>query len=71
LIEDVHGFLVGKIQKEIGKDEEPTIGIIDAHSVKNTLVSCEDKGFDAGKKVKGIKRHIIVDLWKREKGLIV
>ncbi len=36
-------------------------GRIDAQSVKNTLVSCENKGFDAGKKIKGIKRHIIVD----------
>ena len=37
------------------------VGIIDAQNVKNTLVSSENKGFDAGKKVKGIKRHIIVD----------
>jgi putative transposase len=29
--------------------------------VKSTLVSSQDKGFDAGKKIKGIKRHIIVD----------
>ena len=33
----------------------------DAQSVKSTLVSSESKGFDAGKKIKGIKRHIIVD----------
>ena len=44
-----------------GRKEEPTVGIIDAQSVKNTLVSSQDKGFDAGKKIKGIKRHIIVD----------
>ena len=37
------------------------MGIIDAQSVKSTLVSSEDKGFDAGKKIKGINRHIIVD----------
>jgi len=34
--------------------------IIDAQSVKNTD-SAEQKGYDAGKKVSGIKRHIAVD----------
>lgn len=44
-----------------GRKEEPSVGIIDAQLVKNTLVSSQDKGFDAGKKIKSIKRHIIVD----------
>jgi putative transposase len=61
IIEVIHESLVEKIRKGKGKNEEPTVGIIDAQSVKNTLVSCEDKGFDAGKKIKGIKRHILVD----------
>src|SRR5438477_2289448 len=60
-LEDIHESLVEKIRKKQGKNEEPTVGIIDAQSVKSTLVSCEDKGFDASKKIKGIKRHIIVD----------
>jgi putative transposase len=59
--EDIHESLVEKVRVKQGKKEEPTVGIIDAQSVKNTLVSSEDKGFDAGKKIKGIKRHIIVD----------
>jgi Transposase DDE domain len=37
-----------------------SFGIIDAQSVKNTS-SARSKGYDAGKKVSGIKRHIIVD----------
>src|SRR5437762_6363437 len=61
LIEQIHELLVEKIRKSQGRKEEPSVGIIDAQSVKSTLVSCEDKGFDAGKKIKGIKRHIIVD----------
>jgi len=44
-----------------GRKEEPAAGIIDAQSVKNTLINSQNKGFDAGKKIKGIKRHIIVD----------
>jgi putative transposase len=61
VIEHIHEELVEKTRKEQGRNEEPTVGIIDAQSVKNTLVSSESKGFDAGKKIKGIKRHIIVD----------
>ena len=34
--------------------------IVDAQSVKNTDTA-EQKGYDAGKKVSGIKRHIAVD----------
>lgn len=34
--------------------------IVDAQSVKNTD-SADHKGFDAGKRVSGIKRHIAVD----------
>lgn len=60
-LEQIHESLVEKIRKKHGKNEEPSVGIIDAQSVKSTLVSSQDKGFDAGKKVKGIKRHIIVD----------
>jgi putative transposase len=59
--EYIHESLVEKIRKKQGRNEEPSVGIIDAQSIKSTLVSSQDKGFDAGKKIKGIKRHIIVD----------
>lgn len=59
--EQLHESLVESLRKKAGKKEEPTVGVIDAQSVKSTLVSSQDKGFDAGKKIKGIKRHIIVD----------
>ena len=61
IIEVLQEALVEKTRLESGRREQPTAGIIDAQSVKSTLVSSESKGFDAGKKVKGIKRHIIVD----------
>ena len=61
IFEIIHEELVEKTRVMKGKKEEPTVGIIDAQSVKNTLVSSQSKGFDAGKKIKGIKRHIIVD----------
>ncbi len=43
-----------------GRNATPTLLIVDAQSVKNTDTAGL-KGYDAGKKVSGIKRHIAVD----------
>jgi transposase len=43
-----------------GRNASTTFLIVDAQSVKNTD-SARQKGYDAGKKVSGIKRHIAVD----------
>ncbi len=53
--------LVEKTRLRSRRKEQPTSGIINSQSVKSTLVSSESKGFDVGKKIKGIKRHIIAD----------
>jgi len=52
--------MVGEVRKNNGRKEKTTFVIIDAQSVKNTDTA-ESKGYDAGKKVSGIKRHIAVD----------
>ena len=43
-----------------GRNSSTSFLIVDAQSVKNTD-SAGEKGYDAGKKVSGIKRHIAVD----------
>ena len=43
-----------------GRNATPTLLIVDAQSVKNSDTA-GFKGYDAGKKVSGIKRHIAVD----------
>ena len=43
-----------------GRSEDPTASVIDSQSVK-TSPQGGPKGFDAGKKVKGRKRHLVTD----------
>ena len=50
-----------RLREALGRDPEPSAGIVDAQSVKTTGVGGEQRGFDGGKKVRGRKRHILVD----------
>lgn len=52
--------MVGAERTDSGRACSTTFCIIDAQSVKNTDTA-QEKGYDAGKKVSGIKRHVAVD----------
>ena len=48
------------MREKAGHQEEPTASVLDSQSVK-TMEEAQTKGYDAGKKVKGRKRHLLVD----------
>ena len=52
--------MVAKVRTSDGRIEKTSFCIVDAQSVKNTDTA-DEKGYDGGKKISGIKRHIAVD----------
>ncbi len=56
----IHEQLRGEVRRKAGRHKHPTAGALDSQSVKTVGVS-SCFGYDAGKKVKGRKRHILVD----------
>ena len=57
----IHDALYRDIRDLEGREESPSFAIIDSQSVKTGPDAREMVGFDAGKRIKGRKRHIIVD----------
>ena len=70
LLESLLQELVAAERLADGREEKTTLLIADAQSVKNTDTAGE-KGFDAGKKVSGIKRHILVDTCGRPHAIAI
>ena len=52
--------MVSEHRTNDGREKETTFIIVDAQSVKNADPA-ESKGYDGGKKISGIKRHLAVD----------
>jgi transposase len=61
-VDRLHDALRDQLRDGAGRDPMASAAIVDAQSVKGAdTVGAASRGFDAGKKVNGRKRHIVVD----------
>ena len=56
-----------RLGRNLGRNPRPNAGIVDSQSAKTTGVGGEQRGYEGGKKIRGRKRHLLVDT----EGLVV
>ena len=69
LFQTIHDVALMLDRERVGREASPTGGVIGSQSVK--APEAKTRGYDAGKKIKGRKRHILTDTIGLPVGMIV
>ena len=59
--EHINRAIRERLRVRLKRDPQPSAGVVDSQSLKSTAVGADERAYEGGKKVKGRKRHVLVD----------